>query len=75
MPEKESNIRRNRAKNRPKSLEPGLLGAFKCGGRGKYKSGIMIDGKNKYLGYFCSPEEAHAAYVKAAKENGIPLPK
>ncbi|RWX40814.1 HNH endonuclease [Rhizobium leguminosarum] len=32
-------------------------------------SSIWINGKSKYLGRFKTPEEAHAAYVKAANEN------
>jgi len=34
---------------------------------GKYNAQICVDGRNKSLGLFHSPEEAHAAYM-AAKE-------
>lgn len=33
-----------------------------------YGARIKIDGKKKYLGYFLTPEEANAAYVKAAND-------
>lgn len=35
---------------------------------GRWVAQITIDGKNKYLGYFDTPEEAHAAYCAKAKE-------
>lgn len=31
----------------------------------KFKSVIKIDGKLKHLGYYSTPEEAHAAYLQA----------
>ena len=34
-------------------------------GHGKYRARIHINGKNKYLGYFESPEEAFIAYREA----------
>lgn len=34
----------------------------------KWKGQIMVGGKSRHLGYFASPEEAHAAYCKAAEE-------
>jgi len=34
----------------------------------KWHTQIMINNKQKYLGYFDSPEEAYAAYCKAAEE-------
>jgi hypothetical protein len=36
--------------------------------RQKWKAQISINNKNKYLGRFNTPEEAHEAYSKAAKE-------
>ena len=35
---------------------------------GKYKAKIKIGPKQKHLGYFSDPLEAHAAYCRAAKE-------
>lgn len=34
----------------------------------KWRSRIWINGKNKHLGYFSSPETAHSAYCVAAKK-------
>lgn len=34
----------------------------------RYRAVISINGKNKYLGSFITPEEAHEAYLKAKKE-------
>ena len=36
---------------------------------GRYVAQIHVHGKNRHLGYFDSPEEAHAAYRKAAREH------
>jgi hypothetical protein len=36
--------------------------------KNKWSAQIMINCKKKNLGYFNTPEEAHAAYCKAAKE-------
>lgn len=33
-----------------------------------YRAQIQINGRRIYLGSFATPEEAHEAYVKAAKE-------
>lgn len=41
----------------------GFLGVSKEGG--KWKARIRVDGKEKYLGLFATPDEAHAAYVAA----------
>lgn len=40
-----------------------------CAARGKWKASITLDGKLKHLGYYPTPEEAGAAYMKAANEN------
>jgi len=37
--------------------------------QGKWQATIKFDRKSMYLGVFNSPEEAHAAYVKAATEH------
>ena len=34
----------------------------------RFKANIKKNGKKKHLGVFATPEEAHAAYCKAAKE-------
>ena len=36
--------------------------------KGKFGSYIAVEGKNIYLGYFDTAEEAHAAYVVASKK-------
>jgi hypothetical protein len=38
------------------------------GGVVKYEALIKIDGKQKHLGRFNTPQEAHAAYIKAAEQ-------
>lgn len=43
----------------------GLLGAFKS--RDKWVSKIVVDGKQRYLGTFATPESAHEAYVAAKR--------
>jgi hypothetical protein len=35
--------------------------------RQKWRAQIMIDGRETHLGYFLTPEEAHAAYCEAAE--------
>lgn len=35
---------------------------------GKWVAGIRIDGRRRHLGRFSTPEDAHAAYCKAATE-------
>lgn len=46
----------------------GFLGVIFDKRRGSYRAEITLDGKNKYLGRFSTPEEAHAAYLKAKRE-------
>lgn len=46
----------------------GLKGVSKRKDSNKYYSFIRIKGKNKYLGVFDTPEEAHETYVAAAKQ-------
>lgn len=45
----------------------GLKGVIFCRNRKKYRARIRIAGVRKELGYYKSPEEAHAAYCQAAK--------
>jgi HNH endonuclease len=48
-----------------RTSKTGLLGAHPH--QGKWMAKIKIFGEQKYLGMFDSPEEAHAAYVKAKR--------
>lgn len=36
--------------------------------RGKFRSTITVNGKQKHIGTFPTPEEAHAAYLKAKRQ-------
>lgn len=44
----------------------GLRGAFWHSAKGKWTSGIRVNGKLKNLGYFRTAEDAHAAYERAS---------
>jgi hypothetical protein len=46
----------------------GLLGVSWCSFSGKWRAQIGVDGRSVKLGRFETPEEAHAAYVKAKRE-------
>lgn len=46
----------------------GLKGAWPCKTTGRWQSIIGTDGKRVFLGRFDTAEEAHAAYMKAARE-------
>lgn len=48
------------------STTSGLPGAYRVGER--YKAIIRIAGRSKHLGYFDTPEAAHAAYIDAKRE-------
>lgn len=52
--------------NKKARCKSGLKGAYKAG-RGGWYSSITVGGKLVYLGMFDTPEEAHTAYVSAAK--------
>lgn len=56
----QQNQRKARANNRT-----GLLGVRAR--QGKFEAAIGAGGKQKYLGSFSTPEEAHAAYLKAKR--------
>ena len=43
---------------------PGVFVQYKKNGSVSFRSRIVVDGKTKNLGYFKTPEEASAAYVK-----------
>jgi hypothetical protein len=51
----------------PKHSSTGLIGAQR-GRNGKFSSSIQLHKKHKFLGTFATPEEAHAAYIKAKRE-------
>ena len=46
----------------------GLKGASFCKATGRWRADITVRGKRQNLGRFDTPEEAHAAWFKAAKE-------
>ena len=46
----------------------GLLGVSWEGRSSKWRARIMVDGRSIALGHYDTPEEAHAAYVKAKRE-------
>lgn len=50
-----------------KNNRTGLLGV--CAHRDKFRATIKIGGKCVFLGYFVTPEEAHAAYVSAKRKH------
>lgn len=45
----------------------GLLGAHWDSRHGRWVSQLSIKGKNRYLGRFDTPEQAHAAYIAAKR--------
>lgn len=47
----------------------GYKGASLHKATGRWRSYIVVNGKLKSLGYFTTPEEAHAAYCSAAQES------
>lgn len=54
-------------KKKPTSPSP-LKGAYLDKRRDKWHSRIVVDHSTKFLGFFDTAEEAHAAYVRAATE-------
>lgn len=57
------NCQNQRRANR--DSKSGLLGVIPHAASGKWRAQIKIDGKQSHLGYFKTPEEAHAAYLAA----------
>lgn len=84
-PEFLDHIDRDHANNRIENLRPAtkqenarnrsIRADNKTGFKGIYKHGkkfaasICVDGVNKFLGCFSTPEQAHAAYAASAKLN------
>lgn len=59
------------AKN--KTGYPGIYAKIKSNGTIRYRAVIEIDGKRKSLGYFKTPEEAHAVYAKEKEKRKTEL--
>ena len=57
------NVRRPYANN-----TTGYLGVSYDKARGLYVAGIRVNGRRRALGRYATPEEAHAAYLKAKRE-------
>lgn len=47
----------------------GFKGVSYCRRTGKYEAYVHINGKKKYLGMYVTAEEAHATYIKNARES------
>jgi hypothetical protein len=59
-------VNKQNLRNAPASNKScGLLGVTKV--KGKWQAQIKLQSKNKYLGLFSTPEEAHAAYLSAKR--------
>lgn len=66
---REVNNRQNAMNMRLKpNTKSGLKGAFYVNHLDKWGATIRVDGKPLILGYFKTPEEAHHAYLEAAKK-------
>lgn len=57
-----------RNRGRTQQNTSGLKGVYWHKQIGRWYSRIMVDNKDKYLGTFDTPEEAHLAYTKASKK-------
>jgi hypothetical protein len=55
-------------KKPPAHNTSGFLGVTKYKRNGKWVAGIKLNGKRINLGYFDTPEAAHAAYLQKKKE-------
>lgn len=56
----------NREKN--SNNTSGYKGVSWCNSNKKWKSYIWVDGRNKYLGQYDTPEDAYSSYKKASKQ-------
>lgn len=52
-----------------KNNTSGFKGVSFHGGANKWMAQIKVNWENKYLGVYSTPQEAHAAYCKAAKKH------
>ena len=52
-----------------KSNRSGFKGVSFHKGTQKWRASCAVNGKQKYLGLYVCPEDAHAAYVQAVKEH------
>lgn len=57
----------NRRKN--KNNTTGFRGVWFNKKKGKFAGSLVLNRRRRHLGYFDTPEEAHAAYVKAARDS------
>lgn len=51
-----------------KNNKSGLKGVHWCKRKRKWRAVIGVDGRLRYLGYHPTPDQAHAAYCKAAEK-------
>lgn len=58
----------NERKARPNNKSCGLLGATWHKRTKRWRAQICIQGKKKHLGYYKTPEQAHAAYLEAKRQ-------
>ena len=65
---REATHSQNHANTRPLKSKSGLKGAHWNATRNHWQSYIKINGKSIRLGRFETPQDAHAAYVKAASQ-------
>jgi hypothetical protein len=55
-------------RRRPRHNTSGYKGARLCRKSGKWRATIGMNGKKIHLGTFTTPQEAHEAYLKAARK-------
>lgn len=58
----------NQVKAKSHNKSTGLLGAFYFKTQNSYYSKIKVDGKQIFLGYFDTAQDAHTAYITAKRE-------